>query len=124
MATKKKMPGWRVFDAIEKPTEVGSRDWVTYGLLKEELEASVALRICRTELWQASTTTSWHTWIPFVFDLQPVETPDLRAQALTRLAAIPAYIDNEMTNLREGLVLGYSAPPRHRRGRATPGGAH
>ena len=23
------------FDAIEKPAEVGSRDWVTYGLLKE-----------------------------------------------------------------------------------------
>ena len=89
---------------------MGSRDWVTYGLLKDELEASLALRICRNELWQASTTTSWHTWVPFVFDLQPVETPELRAQALTRLAAIPAYIDNEIANLREGLTLGYSAP--------------
>jgi len=98
------------FDAIEKPTAVGSRDWVTYGLLKEQLEGSLALRICRNELWQASTTTSWHTWVPFVFDLQPVETPELRAQALTRLAAMPAYIDNEITNLREGLILGYSAP--------------
>ncbi|MDA9219261.1 DUF885 domain-containing protein [Luminiphilus sp.] len=98
------------FKAIEKPTAVGSRDWVTYGLLKEQLEGSLALRICRNELWQASTTTSWHTWVPFVFDLQPVETPELRAQALTRLAAMPAYIDNEITNLREGLILGYSAP--------------
>ena len=24
------------FEAIEKPAEVGSRDWVTYGLLKDE----------------------------------------------------------------------------------------
>ena len=68
-------------EAIEKPTEVGSRNWVTYGLLKDELDASLALRVCRNELWQASTTTSWHTWVPFVFDLQPVETPELRAQA-------------------------------------------
>ena len=25
------------FETIEKPAEVGSRDWVTYGLLKDEL---------------------------------------------------------------------------------------
>ena len=95
------------FDAIEKPAAVGSRDWVTYGLLKDDSwRPRVALRVCRNELWQASTTTSWHTWVPFVFDLQPVETPELRAQALTRLAAVPAYIDNEIANLREGSDIG------------------
>ena len=92
------------------PTEVGSRDWVTHGLLKEQLEGAVATRICRNELWEASTTTSWHTWLPFVFDVQPLETADLRAQALSRLGAVPRYINNEIANLREGLRLGYSAP--------------
>lgn len=110
-AWQQKEDAWLArFEAIEKPAEVGSRDWVTYGLLKEQLEGSLALRVCRNELWQASTTTSWHTWVPFVFDLQPIDTPALRAQALARLAALPAYIDNEITNLREGLGLGYSAP--------------
>ena len=49
-------------------------------------------------------------WLPFVFDIQPLETADLRDQALARLAAVPTYIDNEIANLREGLRLGYSAP--------------
>ena len=95
---------------IPMPAEVGSRDWVTYGLLKEQIQSAVGTRICRNELWAASTTTSWHTWIPFVFDIQPLETPELRAQALTRFAAMDTYIDNEIDNLRKGLRLGYSAP--------------
>ncbi len=97
-------------ERIGTPEDIGSRDWVTHGLLKEQLEGAAATRICRSELWGASTTTSWHTWLPFVFDIQPLETADLRAQALARLGAVPTYIDNEIANLREGLRLGYSAP--------------
>ena len=95
---------------VAAPTAIGSRDWVTYGLLKEQLESAAATRVCRDELWSASTTTSWHTWLPFVFDIQPLDTPDLRAQAIARLGAVPTYIANEIANLREGLQLGYSAP--------------
>ena len=97
-------------ERVGTPTNIGSRDWVTHGLLKEQLEGAAATRICRNELWGASTTTSWHTWLPFVFDIQPLETADLRAQALARLGAVPTYIDNEIANLREGLRLGYTAP--------------
>ena len=97
-------------ERVGAPVEIGSRDWVTYGLLKEQLEGAIATRLCHDELWGASTTTSWHTWLPFVFDIQPLETPELRAQALSRLTAMPTYIDNEIANLREGLRLSYSAP--------------
>ena len=110
-AWQQKEDAWlSALEGIPAPSEIGSRDWVTYGLLKEQLQSSVGTRLCRDELWAASTTTSWHTWIPFVFDIQPLETPDLRAQALTRFAAMDTYIDNEIDNLREGLRLGYSAP--------------
>ena len=110
-AWQKKEDAWLSrLDRIPAPTEIGSRDWVTHGLLKEQLESAVSTRICRDKLWAASTTTSWHTWIPFVFDIQPLDTPELRAQALTRFAAMATYIDNEVDNLREGLRLGYSAP--------------
>jgi len=34
---------------IGAPTEVGSRDWVTYGILFEELSGSIATRVCRSE---------------------------------------------------------------------------
>ena len=87
-AWQQKEDAWlSTLKGIPAPTESGSRDGVTYGLLKEQLESAVSTRICRDELWAASTTTSWHTWIPFVFDIQPLETPELRAQALPRFAA-------------------------------------
>ncbi|NCF50368.1 DUF885 family protein [Gammaproteobacteria bacterium] len=97
-------------DAITAPTEIGSRDWTTFGILYEEIASSIATRVCRSELWYASSATAWHTDLPFVFDLQPLETPELREQAIVRLGKVPAYIDTEIENLRRGLELGYSAP--------------
>ncbi len=97
-------------NALEAPEDIGSRDWVTYGILHEGLESAVATRICRSELWQASSTTAWHTRLPFLFDIQPVDTGDLQQQALDRLREVPGYIDTEIANLRLGLELGYSAP--------------
>lgn len=97
-------------NAIEPPTDIGSRDWVSYGILLDMLEASVGKRVCRNELWNASTTTSWHTGLPFLFEMQPVDTPELRDQTLARLAAVDDFIDVEIANLRLGLEQGYSAP--------------
>jgi len=96
--------------AIGAPEDIGSRDWVSYGILHEELESSVATRVCRSELWQASTTTAWYTGLPFLFEIQPVDTADLRQQALDRLGQVAGFIDTEIANLRQGLELGYSAP--------------
>jgi uncharacterized protein (DUF885 family) len=97
-------------DAVGRRTVIGSRDWVTYGVLHEELEASVGRRICRQELWSASTTTAWYTGLPFVFDMQPLEDEEAQAAALTRLGQVAGFIDTEIGNLRHGLELGYSAP--------------
>ena len=76
----------------------------------EELESSVETRICRNELWQASSTTAWYRGLPFVFDIQPVETFELRQQTLDRLGEVARYIDGEIANLRLGIEMGYSAP--------------
>lgn len=97
-------------DAIGQPDEVGSRDWVTFGILHEELAASKAIRVCRKELWETSTTTAWYTDMPFVFDIQPLESDELKDQALARLGQVDEFIDNEITNLRKGLEMGYSSP--------------
>lgn len=97
-------------DAIGAPKPVGGRDWVTFGILRESLAGSVQSRVCRTELWNASTTTAWYGDLPLLFDVQPLETADLRSQALARLGKVAAYVDNEIARLREGLELGYSAP--------------
>jgi uncharacterized protein (DUF885 family) len=97
-------------DAIGEPIDVGSRDWVTFGILYEQLAASQATRICRKELWETSTTTAWYTGMPFVFDIQPLETDELKEQALARLGEVDRFIDNEVSNLKEGLEMGYSSP--------------
>ncbi len=96
--------------ALGMPTEVGSRDWVTWGILHETLASSAAIRVCRNELWAASSMTGWHTSVPSLFEIQPVDTPELQRQALRRLAALPKYIDIEIANLRRGLESGFSAP--------------
>ena len=46
-------------EAVRKPEPTGSRDWITYGILRESLEGSIATRVCRSELWRASTATAW-----------------------------------------------------------------
>jgi uncharacterized protein (DUF885 family) len=97
-------------DAIGEPADVGSRDWVTFGILHEELAGSRASRICRKELWETSTTTAWYRGMPFIFDIQPLESDDLKEQALARLREVDRYIDNEVANLKKGLESGYSSP--------------
>jgi uncharacterized protein (DUF885 family) len=97
-------------DARGMPAEVGSRDWVTYGILHETLAGSAGIRVCRNELWAASSVTAWHKSVPSLFEIQPVDTPELQRQALQRLASLPKYIDTEIANLRQGLASGYSAP--------------
>jgi uncharacterized protein (DUF885 family) len=95
---------------IGAPVEIGSRDWITYGILRQALAGSITKRICRSELWAASSATAWHTKMPPVFEIQPVDSPDLRQQALDRLGLLAVFIDTEIANLRQGLALGYSAP--------------
>jgi uncharacterized protein (DUF885 family) len=97
-------------DALGAPAEVGSRDWLSYGILRDALVRSSARRVCRAELWSASSVTGWHASVPVLFEIQPVDTPDLRRQVLDRLSSLAEYVDTEIANLREGLALGYSAP--------------
>jgi uncharacterized protein (DUF885 family) len=97
-------------NAIPQPEAVGSRDWVTHGILHEELSSAIALRVCRNELWQASSATGWHRGLPFLFEVQPVDTVEHRAQTLVRLGEVDRFIDTEIANLRLGLESGYSTP--------------
>lgn len=96
--------------ALEAPLPIGSRDWVSYGVLTDALARSQTYRVCRAELWAVSSTTGWHTSVPVLFEIQPVDTPDLQQQALDRLTSLAEFVDVEIVNLREGLRLGYSAP--------------
>jgi uncharacterized protein (DUF885 family) len=103
--------GWLArLRAIDSNALAGRPEWVTYGLLREELEASTALRVCRNRLWTVHPLAGWQAGAAILAQQQPVGTPELRAQALARWRRLPGRIDDEIANLKEGVRLGYTEP--------------
>lgn len=97
-------------EGIDVSTLKGRSEWITHAYLLQELRASVAQRICRTDLWNVNQMGGWHSGYSQVAQLQPVGTPELRQQSLARWSKMEAYIDQEVEHLKHGLELGYSAP--------------
>jgi uncharacterized protein (DUF885 family) len=92
-------------EALEGRTEA-----VTYGVLREVLEAARQARVCHAELLPLDQQNGWQITLPVVAQLQPLGTPEHRSAALARWRAIPAYLDSEIVNLREGIRTGYVQP--------------
>lgn len=88
----------------------GRPEWVTYGILREELESGHRIRACRNRLWTVHPLISWQAFYAGLAQQQPVGTAELRAQALDRWRGLPRLVDAEISNLREGVRLGYTAP--------------
>ena len=96
--------------AINASALVGRPEWVTYGLLREELESSIGMRACNFRVWNVSPMIGLlATYVPLAVQ-QPVGSEDLRAQAIARWSAFPRYVDTEIANLREGIRTGYTEP--------------
>jgi uncharacterized protein (DUF885 family) len=80
-------------------------------VLRDALERSRALRVCRTPFWGvASYVNGWQAIYTDLALVQPVGTDTLRALALARAHALPGYIDIEVANLRAGLDEDFSSP--------------
>jgi uncharacterized protein (DUF885 family) len=83
---------------------------IAYDLARSWLEARTAQRVCRWELWGVSQMGGWQVDLADAALAQPVETPELRAQALARWAQLPRVVEQEIAALREGVARGYVAP--------------
>lgn len=90
----------------------GRPEWVTVGFLREAVDASRQMRVCRNELWGVNQMSGWQTVISDMAEQQEVGTPEARARALRRWGDLPRYVDTEIANLREGVRQGYTAPKR------------
>ena len=83
----------------------------TYAIVREALEGSIATRVCRNELWTVSQfVNGWQVQQGYIVTIQPVGTDAARKDALARWASLPAYVDTEIANLRDGIRQGYTAP--------------
>jgi uncharacterized protein (DUF885 family) len=92
------------------PDDLPGPDAVTAAILRQQLESSVASRVCRQELWPLAQLFGAQQLPAVLAALQPVGTPERRTQALARFRALAAYLDTEITNLRTGVEQGYTAP--------------
>ena len=99
--------------AVDANLLEGSDAWLPYGILLESLEASRDSRICENHSWNIDQVWGWQIATGELATAQPASTDEERAWALTRWQQIPAFIDNEIENLRAGLAAGYSAPQRN-----------
>src|SRR5262249_44858035 len=68
----------------------------TYGVLRETLEDAQATRVCHAELLALDQQNGWQINLGVIAQLQPLGTPERRAQALARWHAIPRYLDTEL----------------------------
>jgi uncharacterized protein (DUF885 family) len=98
------------FRGVDPSALAGQPEWITYALLEQQLRADIESRICRQELWDVNQMGGWHLAYPQIATLQPVDTPELRQQALVRWSAYAPYIDQAVVNLEAGIEQGYSAP--------------
>jgi uncharacterized protein (DUF885 family) len=96
--------------AIDEAALEGKPEWIAKAVLDQALRSSVAQRICRKELWNISQMGGWHSAYSQLATLQPVETPELREQALVRWSKFATFVDQELENLRVGVEQGYTVP--------------
>src|SRR5207247_7965741 len=94
--------------ALEGMLPIGGPDWATCGMLRQEIEAAVRLRVNRTELWDVNQMTGWHLVVAHVANTIPVDTPERREQALRRFRALPGVVRARLDALRRGVSQGYT----------------
>jgi uncharacterized protein (DUF885 family) len=97
--------------ALDPTTLAGSDAELPYAFALDRLEASAARRVCRTELWNVSPTwTGWQSMLGSTMAVQPVATESERTAALARARDMVRFLATEVSNLEEGMALGYTAP--------------
>jgi uncharacterized protein (DUF885 family) len=104
--------GWLAeLRGIERGALGTERARLAYDLATSRLEDGAALRVCRFERWRVSQMQNgWPVAFADMAMAQPVDSKELRAQALARYEALPRYADAQTEALRAGLVEGRVAP--------------
>ena len=113
-ARQQRHDGWlRDLHQLFNSGQVTADARLAYDLARDSLERAAALRPCHLERWRVSQMPNgWQVQLADTAQAQPVGTPELREQALTRFARLPRDVDDQIQALRVGLAEGYSAPRR------------
>ncbi len=93
---------------IDPEKFAGDPEWVTWHFLNQALKQDEATAGCRSELWNVSAF-GWQAGLSQLANIQPVGSDEARAQALTRWQRLGGWVDQEISNLKEGQRLGFTA---------------
>jgi len=85
---------------------------IFYSKFIETLEAGIDKRICNNELWNVSHMNSPHSILSALIYVQPLNSEQDKHDALSRWLHAAHYYSQEISNLKRGLKLGYSASRR------------
>lgn len=95
--------------AIDTRSIDGKPEWVTLALLRQAIQQEHAYEICHSELWSVRSF-GLQVYLAQVAELQPVDDADKRADILKRFGKMPAFVDQEIANLKLGVAQGFSSP--------------
>lgn len=99
----------RALRSVDDAVVVGGPAWVTHGMLRQELDASVRSRVAHFHLWDVNQMTGWHLHVAHVAASIPVGTAQARDAALRRFRALPGTLRSRIDDLRYGAAEGYTA---------------
>jgi uncharacterized protein (DUF885 family) len=85
-------------------------EWRMYGTVREAVESSRALRVCRPELWYVDQLNGWQVQMENAASALPVNTADQRRALIASFRTLPQVASLAIADLREGVRLGYTAP--------------
>jgi uncharacterized protein (DUF885 family) len=87
-----------------------SLDWRIYGSVREAIESFRGLRVCRQELWNVDQLFGWQAQAEYNAAVAPVATEKQQKALLESFALLPGVAAISISDLREGVKLGYTAP--------------
>jgi len=110
-AWDRKLDDWlATLNGIDLSNVTDTNAAITYVFARERMQSLVDRRVCHNELWNVSPEwTGWQFMFSSTLAIQPVATPQERSDAVARLKDAARYIRNEISNLRRGQDMGYSA---------------
>lgn len=95
---------------LDESKIITKKDKITYWFLKEDLESSIAMRVCKRNLWNVDPESGWQSLWLAIAQIQPVGSKEFRTEAIGRWEKLPIIIEIEINNLKLGISQGYTMP--------------
>ncbi|WP_291286294.1 DUF885 domain-containing protein [Flavobacterium sp.] len=102
-----------IYNLVKKITETRLKEInskIAYWLLKEKLESSIEIRVCKRNLWDVNQLSGWQISWADIANYQPVGSDEFKKQAFERWNKLPFIISTEIQNLKLGVSRGYTMP--------------